>query len=288
MCSPISLILSEDNVFLPPNNCWNHSHTVIAKNHNLPNGLIGDKYARIEVTPKDNIFRNPETNEVLEVDDTWEVILDEERMLEWYSSDLANHKNRAFEAAKRWLKNFDKKYLIPGHKEIGGYRSTLTGGDFSTLTGGYNSTLTGGNDSKLTGGNFSNLTGGNDSKLTGGNFSKLTGGNFSKLTGGNFSTLTGGNCSTLTSENGSTLTGGKHSTLTGGKHSIFCADENSSFTSRYWDNKRYRTVTFYVGEDNILPNKKYKILNDKIYDAETGKEVNKVKKNTKKKSEKKK
>ena len=185
----------------------NFTFVDIATINNLSTSLFGDKYARVEVVPKNNIFRNNETNEVFEVDDNWYVFLDEDRTPGFWENDRVNQENRAREYAKKWLKNFDKKYLIPGYREIGGNDSILTGGDSSTLTGG--------------------------------------------------------------------------------NYSIFCAGENSSFVYTYWDRIRYRTIVFYVGENGILPNKKYKIVNGKIYDFETVEEV-KEKKTLKRKSNKKK
>ena len=277
MCYPISLIITEDKVFLPPENVWNHSHTFIMKVHNIPDGLLGDKYLRLEVTPPDKIFRNKETNKKLAVNKKWNVIVDETNIPDWYSNDLANQEDRVREAAKKWFKDFPDN-LVPGYKLIAGDCANINAGNSSTLTAGNNSTLTGGDFSKLTGGDGSTLTGGYGSKLTGGDSSKLTGGDSSTLIGGDDSTLTGGYVSTLNA--------GDYSTLTGGNNSVFCAGENSSFSSIYWDGKRCRTVVFYVGENGILPNKKYKISNGKIYDEETGEEA-KVKK-TKKKTIKKK
>ena len=101
----------------------------------------------------------------------------------------------------------------------------------------------------------------------------ITSVNDSTLTGGNNSTLTAGNYSILTAGYSSVLTSGNNSKLTAGDNSIFCSGENSSFSSIYWDCQRDRTVTFYVGENGIEPNKKYRIVDGKIYDYETGKEV---------------
>lgn len=226
MCSPISLIMSEDQVFLPSNDSWNHSHTFIAKIHNLPDGMIGDKYARIEVAPpEDNVFRNSKTNEKLVVNKKWKVYLDENRAPEWYSNDLANQEDRAREAAKKWFDNFPDN-LVPEYRKIAGDYANISSGDNSILTARDCSTLTGGYNSILTGGNYSILIGGNYS----------------------------------------TLNGGYGSTLISGDNSVFCAGENSSFTSEYCDGKRMRTVTFYVGENGIEPNKKYQITNGKICD----------------------
>ena len=283
MCYPISLIITEDKVFLPPEKIWNHSHSFIMKTHNIPDGMIGDKYLRLEVTPPEyNVFRNKETNEKLIVDHTWNVRVDETNIPEWYSNDLSNQENRVREAAKKWFENFPNN-LVPGYREIAVDYSTLTAGNWSTLTGGNWSRLTSGNISILTVGHYSTLTGGDCSTLTAGNDSTLTGGACSRLTGGNDSALTGGDCSTLTGGYKSTLTGGNNSTLTAGDGSIFCSGENSSFISQYWDGKKYRTIVFYVGENGILPNKKYKICYDKIYDYKTNEEV-KTKKTLKKKT----
>jgi len=253
MCNPISLIITEDKAFLPPEKVWNHSHTFIMKTHNIPDGMIGDKYLRLEVTPpEENVFRNKETNEKLVVDHTWNVIVDETNIPEWYSNDLANQEDRAIEAVKKWFDSFPDN-LLDGYKEIAG--------NGSKLTGEYSSTLTAGNSSTLTGGDYSTLTGGYSSKLTAGNGSTLT---------------AGYNC---------TLTAGYNSILIAGDGSVFCSGEKSSFTSTYYDGNRNRTVTFYVGENGILPNKEYKISNGKIYDYETGKEL-KTKKTLKKKAKK--
>ena len=267
MCNPISLILTEDKVFLPPENIWNHSHSVIIETHNIPNGLIGDKYLRLEVSPpEENIFRDKETNERLEVDDTWKVILDEENTPDWYSTDKPNQEDRARTAANKWLKNCPDN-LVPDYKESAGNRSTLIGGHGSTLTGVYCSKLTGGYGSKLTAGHDSTLTGGDESVLNAGNDSILTARDFSTLTSEYTSTLNAGNYSILTAGYGSVLTAGYNSILTAGNYSIltayndsiFCAGEGSSFSLIWYDaiNDRMRTATVYVGENGIEPNKKY-------------------------------
>ena len=253
MCYPISLIVTEDKMFLPPEKVWNHSHTFIMKENNIPDGLIGDKYLRLEVTPPEyDIFRNKKTNKKLVVDTTWNVKVDETYIPDWYKNDLANQEDRAREAAKKWFDSFPDN-LLDGYKEVAGDNSLLTAGHYSTLTAGHYSTLTAGDNSTLTGGYSSKLIAGDDSTLIAGD--------------------------------NSTLTAGNYSTLTARDYSVFCAGENSSFSSSYWDGERNRTVVFYVGENGILPNKEYKISNGKIYDEETGKEL-KTKKTLKKKAKK--
>ncbi len=265
MCNPISLIITEDKVFLPPEKVWNHSHTYIMKIHNIPDGMIGDKYLRLEVTPPEyNVFRNKETNEKLVVDHTWNVRVDETNIPDWYINDLANQEDRVREVAKKWFKDFPDN-LLDGYKEVAGESSTIIAGNYSTLTAGDFSKLFSGKNSVLTAGNCSKLISEENSTLTAGNSSKLIAGNYSKLTAGSNSLLTAGGVSKLTA--------GKFSTLIAGDYSVFCAGENSSFSSQYWYKDEFRIVTFHVGKKNILPNKKYKISNGKIYDEETGKRI---------------
>ena len=231
--------MSADRVWPPQTDGWNHSHSAIAAANGIADGLMGDKYARVEVRSPGNVFRDMETNAVLAVDDSWLVVLDEARTPGWWQEDSPACAERARDAARKWLASFPAN-LVPGHKQIGGEGSTLTGGNRSTLTGGNWSTLMGGYMSTLTGGNWSTLMGGNRSTLTGGYMSTLTGGNDSTLTGGNMSTLTGGD--------GSTLMGGDMSVM----------------SCRWWDGKRCRVSTHYVGEDGVLANTKYRAEKDKL------------------------
>jgi hypothetical protein len=258
MCNPVSMIVKHDGtVFLPATDAWNHSHTAIVAKHGIPDGEIGDRYARVEVRPPNDVFRDATTNEVFVDAATWAVVLDEKRAPGWWTDD------RPFEdKCRQWATRYMKSCnhcLLPGHRAQGGDRSTLTGGHYSTLTGGDGSTLTGGHYSTLTGGDGSTLTGGDESTLTSGDYSTLTGGYRSTLTGGDRSTLTGGHYSTLTGGDGSTLTGGHYSTLTGGN--------GSTLTWKIWDGLRYRLHTFYTGEGDCKVGVKYPLDNGKLVEV---------------------
>jgi len=85
-----------------------------------------------------------------------------------------------------------------------------------------------------------------------------TGGDRSTLTGGDWSTLTGGDRSTLTGRKESTLTGGDRSTLTGGAWSTLTGGDGSILIWKYYDGKRIRIKTEYVGKNDIKPDTKYK------------------------------
>ncbi len=90
------------------------------------------------------------------------------------------------------------------------------------------------------------------------------GGDGSTITGGDGSTITGGYRSTITGGDGSTITGGDGSTITGGDGSTITGGDGAEIKIRYWDEKsqRYRTRIGYIGEDGLVPNKKYRLNND--------------------------
>jgi len=268
MCNPVSMIVKSDgSVFLPANDTWNHSHTAIAKLHGIPGGEIGDRYARVEVSPIGEVrWRDKETNAVLQNTDAWNVVLDEAREPAWWKEDKPALEDKCRQYAARYMKSVNQDF-VPGLIRSGGDGSTLTGGDRSTLTGGDRSTLTGGHGSTLTGGDRSTLTGGDRSTLTGGHSSTLTGGHGSTLTGGHGSTLTGGDRSTLTGGDRSTLTGGHSSTLTGGHGSTLTGGHGSTLVWKRWDGTRYRLHLFYVGENGCKAKTKYR------YNAGTLEEV---------------
>jgi hypothetical protein len=160
------------------------------------------------------------------------------------------------------------QYLLDnGAKGLPVMFSTNTVGINSVNTGGYCSTNTGGYGSKNTGGYNSVNTGGNESKNTGGGHSKNTGGNHSTNTGGNYSKNTGENGSINTGENGSKNTGGDDSTNTGGNYSINTGGDGSKcqggvgsvLSIQWYDGKRMRVSTAYVGEKKILPDVMYRL-----------------------------
>ncbi len=66
-----------------------------------------------------------------------------------------------------------------------------------------------------------------------------------------YASRTGGDGSTVTGGYGSTVTGGYRSTVTGGDGSIIQA--------AYWDGRRRRIVTGYIGEDGLLPGVPYRL-----------------------------
>jgi hypothetical protein len=152
------------------------------------------------------------------------------------------------------------QYLLDnGAKGLPVVYSKNTGGDYSVNTGGARSKNTGGYRSTNIGGHYSTNTGGNFSTNTGGNYSKNTGGGHSKNTGGDRSENTGGGCSVNTGGVYSTNIGGSYCMNTGGDRSKCQGGVNSVLSIQWYDGKRMRVSTAYVGEDGILPDVLYQL-----------------------------
>jgi len=151
MCNPISGIMKSDGtVFMPRNDAWQHSHSQIAEEHGLPDGLMGDSYARFEVSPKGyqdggdwRLFRDEATGAIKPVDNTWSFKLDETRMPGWFKDDAPALTEKCRQAAKRWLDSFPE-HLVPGARVTAGYAGTATAGDAGTATAGDGGTATAG------------------------------------------------------------------------------------------------------------------------------------------------
>jgi hypothetical protein len=153
-------------------------------------------------------------------------------------------------------------------KMTGGYYATMTGGDSATMTGGYYAKMTGGYYATMTGGYSATMTGGYYAKMTGGDYATMTGGYYAKMTGGDYATMTGGYSATMTGGYYAKMTGGDYATMTGGYSATMTGGYYAVMNFQYWDGKRTRVVTAYVGEDGILPNVAYKLdANRKVVTA---------------------
>jgi hypothetical protein len=85
MCKPVSGLMNADGVIhLPdPKMLWQqeaHSHTRLATASGIPSGMLGDKWARFELTPTNDDFHSDVA--------TWTLTLDEERKPVWWTNDL--------------------------------------------------------------------------------------------------------------------------------------------------------------------------------------------------------
>ena len=96
MCNPVSGLINADHtIYLPDPATWEHSHTRLAEKAGIPNGLIGDKWVRFELTPKDSDFRSDIS--------TWRLHLDEERKVDWWAEDLPAIDDKIRRAVKRYM-----------------------------------------------------------------------------------------------------------------------------------------------------------------------------------------
>jgi len=116
-----------------------------------------------------------------------------------------------------------------------GYRGTATAGEAGTATAGYAGTATAGDRGTATAGYAGTAT------------------------AGEAGTATAGDRGTATAGEAGTATAGEAGTATAGYRGTATAGEAGILTLRWWDGKRYRIGVFYVGEDGVLPNTKYKL-----------------------------
>jgi hypothetical protein len=78
-------------------------------------------------------------------------------------------------------------------------------------------------------------------------------------TAGYAGTATAGDAGTATAGVRGTATAGVRGTATAGYAGTATAGDAGILVLRWWDGKRYRIATFYVGEDGIEPNQPYKL-----------------------------
>ena len=72
-------------------------------------------------------------------------------------------------------------------------------------------------------------------------------------------TATAGYAGTATAGYAGTATAGDDGTATAGYAGTATAGERGILSLRWWDWSRYRIATFYVGENGVLPNVKYRV-----------------------------
>ena len=90
-------------------------------------------------------------------------------------------------------------------------------------------------------------------------------------TAGYYGTATAGYGGTATAGDGGTATAGYGGTATAGDGGTATAGEGGILSVRWWDGRRYRIGTFYVGEDGIEPNTRYRCENGKAIKVESAK-----------------
>jgi hypothetical protein len=107
MCNAVSGITKSDGtIYMPDAKTWDHSHTSIAKLHGVPDGLMGDKYARWELTPKDGNYQSDQKD--------WVFRLDEKRVPEWWNDDAPAMEDSARRATERYMAQANAAFSAPG------------------------------------------------------------------------------------------------------------------------------------------------------------------------------
>jgi hypothetical protein len=96
MCKPVSGLINADHtIHLLDPSVWEHSHSKLASKVGIPDGLIGDKWARWELSPKEDDFRKPVAE--------WVLHLDEDRAPKWWGDNLPEIDDKIRRAVERYM-----------------------------------------------------------------------------------------------------------------------------------------------------------------------------------------
>ena len=168
------------------------------------------------------------------------------------------------------------KHGASGKAVIG---ATVTAGDYGTATAGHRGTATAGHRGTATAGDCGIATAGDYGTATAGHYGTATAGDSATATAGDCGTATAGHhgtamagyCGTATAGQGGiatagvcgTATAGDYGTATAGDDGTAMAGRKGTICIQYYDaqSERYRIAVAYVGENGIMPNRKY-TLND--------------------------
>lgn len=78
-------------------------------------------------------------------------------------------------------------------------------------------------------------------------------------TAGNYGTATAGDGGTATAGDDGAATAGHSGTATAGRGGTATAGDDGTIAIKYWNGKRYKLKIGYIGEDNLEPDKPYRL-----------------------------
>jgi hypothetical protein len=145
-----------------------------------------------------------------------------------------------------------------------GDEGTATAGDYGTATAGNEGTATAGYRGTATAGDRGTATAGNDGTATAGDYGTATAGDYGTATAGYYGTATAGYYGTATAGDRGTATAGDFGTATAGNFGTATAGNYGIIQIKYWDGKRYRILTGYIGEDGLDPDIAYHVEDGKF------------------------
>jgi hypothetical protein len=151
---------------------------------------------------------------------------------------------------------------IVGLTATAGDSGTATAGDSGTATAGYKGTATAGDSGTATAGDSGTATAGYKGTATAGYKGTATAGYKGTATAGYKGTATAGYKGTATAGDYGTATAGYKGTATAGYKGTATAGDYGILSMRWYDGKRFRVATFYVGEDGIEARVPYQVSDE--------------------------
>ena len=244
MCHFASFVLTKDRELW----CASDKHEDIIVEHNLGalDGAVPG-LVRIEILPSEN--RRDLS--------TWEYKVDQDVFPEWSFDGDPELERRARAALERRAAKEKWFAEVIAPQATAGYAGTATAGDDGTATAGARGTATAGARGTATAGDDGTATVGARGTATAGYAGTATAGYAGTATVGARGTATAGDDGTATAGARGTATAGARGTATAGYAGTATAGDDGTLNIRWWDGKRYRIATFYVGESGIEPNTPY-------------------------------
>jgi hypothetical protein len=147
-----------------------------------------------------------------------------------------------------------------------GYSGTATAGDRGTATAGDSGTATAGVGGTATAGDSGTATAGVGGTATAGDRGTATAGVGGTATAGDSGTATAGDGGTATAGDRGTATAGVGGTATAGDRGTATAGDSGIIIIRFYDyaKERYRVIEGYIGEDGILANTPYHVIDGRL------------------------
>jgi hypothetical protein len=255
MCQFASFILTKNKV------CWSSnsdSHEEIICENGLEN-LDGEipNLVRVEILPNE---------ESLSDLDTWNFVLDQDRLPDWTFEGDPGLEERARKALKRRAQ--EEKWFM---EETGqfvqvGYKGTARAGDYGTAKAGHYGTAIADYEGIAQTGYAGTAKVGHEGTAIAGSYGTAIAGDKGTANAGEFGTAKAGNYGTANAGDDGTAIAGYEGTAIAGDCGTAQAGENGTIMIKYYDYEkdRMRTLIGYVGEDGIEPNVPYIVKDDKL------------------------
>jgi hypothetical protein len=169
--------------------------------------------------------------------------------------------------ATNYIREHGARGPVIGASIVVGDNGTASAGDEGTATAGDNGTASAGDNGTASAGENGTASAGENGTASAGYKGTASAGYKGTASAGNNGTASAGIYGTASAGENGTATAGDEGTASAGKNGTASAGDKGIIQIKWFDNKRYRTLVGYIGEDGLEPNTKYKIKDGKFVKA---------------------